>query len=364
MKPSRGLGASIPAVLAAALLSLPAAHAGFQSAPVATREQLPAYLIYLLPVPETAELTKKGEWKITVATSLSNSFIGTDGFRSMSSPIPGERLTVDQALVDSYLAANPGDDLFFIDGEVLRSALRIAWGASDRVELGLEIPLIRYSGGILDPLIENFHENFGFPDDGRANYQREAFNVVLYLGGSEFLFTNPSNKLGVGDITFSAKTRLYRSAETGATIAGSAYLKFPTGSEEDLFGSGSADFGFQAHFTREWKRHAMHLGLGAVHLGSWDLVPGIDPEDYIFGSGSYEFLMTEIWSLLAQLGITASPYRDITTDDLADPSIRFNAGFRWRFASGLTMEGLIEENLTRTNANADFGIFFGLNFGF
>ena len=37
--------------------------------------------------------------------------------------------------MDSYLAVDAGGELFFIDGEVLRSVLRIAWGASDRVEL-------------------------------------------------------------------------------------------------------------------------------------------------------------------------------------------------------------------------------------
>lgn len=334
---------------------------GFVSSPVATRELLLPYIVFLSPLPQEAKLLSPGVRKFTLSVSDSSSFAGDKAFRSLMSPIPGQRLEVNRALIDQFRLTHPGTDLFFIDGEVLWSDFIVRIGLLDRLEIGIEVPIIHFSGGFGDRPIEEFHDSFGFPNDGRSNLEKNRFNVALFLGQSDLFLDGVPTRLGLGDITLSAKTPLYENPETGVAFSGALYLKLPTGSENNFMGSGNIDTGFQIFFSRQMERQAIHLSTGAAHLGDWDLVPEIDPTYTFFASGTYEGLLTRRMSILAQLGVTASPFRDATTNDLAKPSYRINAGLRWRLASGLFFEGIIEENLIRTNSNADFGLHFAVS---
>ncbi|MBI4161027.1 MAG: DUF3187 family protein [Acidobacteria bacterium] len=337
---------------------------GFTSRPAATRELLLPYLVFLHPLPEAAELLARGAARLTVSVSESNSFAGTTAFRSLASPVPGARVEVDRALVDQFRQDHPDADLFFTDGEVLWTDLGFRLGVNEWLEVGVDLPLVRYTGGVLDPSIEGFHDTLGLPDDGRNDFERGAFHLALFLGGSDLFVEGTPSDFGVGDLTLTAKIPLFRGPDGAPAVAGAAYLKLPTGSEARLLGSGSLDFGAQILFSRRKGRHAYHLSGGAVRLGDWDLVPQIDPEFLWLGSGTYEVLATGMTSVLVQAGITASPFRKATTEDLADPSVRLKAGFRRHFPSGLALEALIEENLARTNASIDFGIHFALAYGF
>jgi hypothetical protein len=353
-------------LLAAALtgISVPAGAAAFTSRPVETRELLVPYLVFLNPFPERAELLGPGAARLTVSISGSNSWAGSDAFRSLPAPAPGVRRTIDQAMVDDFLAANPGSDLFLVDTEVLWTDLSFRVGVHERLDLGIDIPLIRFSGGFMDATIEEFHKTTGFSNAGRPNFERDQFNLALYLGGSDLFIDGTPDGLGIGDMTLSARAGLKENRAAGIFLAATGYLKLPTGSEEDLHGSGSVDFGGQVLFTHQMERQAYHLSAGLVVLGDWDPVPAIDPANIVFCSGTYEYLLWRNLTILGQLGFTSSPYRDATDDDLADPSSRINAGVRWNFSSGLSIDALIEENLFWTNSSADFGLHLGVSYRF
>jgi hypothetical protein len=355
---------SILLAAALAVLPAPAGAAAFTSRPVETRELLVPYVVFLNPFPESAELLGPGAARLTVSISDSNSWAGTDAFRSLPAPAPGVRRTIDQALLDNFLAANPGADLFLVDAEVLWTDLIFRAGVHERLDLGIDIPLIRYSGGFMDATIEEFHKSTGFSNDGRPNFERDQFNLALYLGGSDLFIDGTPDGLGVGDVTLSARAGLMENRAAGIFLAAMGYLKLPTGSEEDLHGSGNIDFGGQVLFTHQMERQAYHLSAGVTILGDWDLVPEIDPANTVFCSATYEYLLWRNLTVLGQLGFTSSPYRDATDDDLADPSSRINVGFRWNFSSGLSIDALIEENLFWTNASADFGLHVGVSYRF
>jgi hypothetical protein len=345
-------------------LTRPARAIDFESRPVETRELMTPYIPFLNPVPERAELLGPGAARLTVSISNTNSWAGTDKFRNLDPPAPGVRVPIDQNLIDTYLLSNPGEDLWLVDGEVLWSDLIFRIGVHERLELGFDLPLIRYSGGFLDATIEEFHKTIGFSNDGRTTFNRNDFNLIMYLGSADLFVDGVPDRTGFGDLTLTARVLLWEDRATGRFVSAAGYLKLPTGDEENLRGSGSVDFGAQVFFTHQWKRQAYHLDGGLGILGDWKFVPDIPTDDILFGSGTYEWLMWRNWSVLAQVGFTLSPFRRATNEDLEKPSVRANLGFRWYFRSGLSIDALIEENLLFTNASADFGLHVGVSYRF
>ncbi|MFH0798975.1 MAG: DUF3187 family protein, partial [Pseudomonadota bacterium] len=155
--------------------------------------------------------------------------------------------------------------------EIWRLAPHIDYGLTDDFEIGLEVPLLHFSGGFLGSFIQKFHKAFGFPNAGRDLYPGDRFSYRFAAGGAN-LMNFPPATFGLGDIVISAKHQITGEDDNWPAISVFADLKFPTGRKSRGFGNGSPDLGVGGALDASWKRLHGYFNVGYFVTGGNDLI--------------------------------------------------------------------------------------------
>ena len=208
----------------------------------------------------------------------------------------GTRFGVTAEVANHYRFSVRGNDLLMLDGETVRTNLSLTHGFASGWSLGVEVPYYRVGGGVLDDLIDGWHSAFGLPDGGRNGRPEGEF---LYRFGDRFapafLLTEPQTGIGDTQLKFA---RLI-GPEQGFVVQAS--VKLPTGDEDMLAGSGSADWSVTLLRTRPLlarKRAAGYFwGVGLVRAG--------DPERIAFDSETWvpTGVVGGSWQVLPKFGL-------------------------------------------------------------
>jgi hypothetical protein len=254
----------------------------------------------------------------------------------------------------SFDITNDADDTqseteqLIIDGETTSIRLSIRRRFLERLELGVDVPYVRHSGGFLDGSIKGWHDLLGLsnsrregPDDQlRHSYTRDGTTLV----GLD------SSVSGIGDVQLSA-------AFPFSKFTVRASIKLPTGDAEKLTGSGATDVSLGVYASRVYQFFERDLGVsgfvGALALGDGDVLPELQRSLVPYGGLALRWQATERFGLATQLSIQGS-YFDTDFDDIGGNTLQLGFGadyragdFLWRFA--------IAEDLN-AQATADFAM--------
>lgn len=279
-----------------------------------------------LPPQRSADSEKKGELAVALHSSVSNIYV---------------------------LDANSHEYLN-LDGETLRFALDLRYGLAPDLDVQLEVPWLEQSGGHLDRSIDEWHDLWGMSDGGRSQAPR---NLLDYQYASTsapgFLLTDDSS--GIGDITLALNYVFFRDADAVASIA--LGYKFGVGDQDKFLGSGGDDAYVALRFSGAHLSSLplrWHGQLGYLRAGDSDLLEGMQERDLWFAGLGLDWLLTEHWSLLAQLDGNAAPTNsDITA--LGDSAGTLTGGVRWRFAARWSADAsVVEDILVETAADVTF----------
>jgi hypothetical protein len=74
-----------------------------------------------------------------------------------------------------YMIKKSKDWLVNLDMELTELSFRYRRIISNLFELGIEIPLLSFTGGFMDGFLNSYHQIFGFPDYGRCNRPNNEF---------------------------------------------------------------------------------------------------------------------------------------------------------------------------------------------
>ena len=160
------------------------------------------------PMATSARLMPEGAGTATLAFSISNHF--------------------SQDVENGVSAA--------FDGETRRLDTAVRFGLSGRMELAIDIPMIRHSGGFLDSFIDRWHQLVGVSDTGREDTPRNRLKYSLMENGTtHFGLDGPSS--GIGDVRLSLGYQLPLNS-SGRLAAARFGVKLPTGDPDRLTGSG------------------------------------------------------------------------------------------------------------------------------
>lgn len=159
--------------------------------------------------------------------------------------LPAGRLQLGftQDIASIYSVSSTSSESILLDGELYRWTLTGRYGLTDRIELGLELPLVVQGGGFLDSFIIDWHKFFGLPQGGRDTAPKNQLRYRYTKNGVQKLdMTRPTG--GTGDISLLAAYRLLEQQDETDhdSLAVRAQLKLPSGSSANLLGSGSTDF--------------------------------------------------------------------------------------------------------------------------
>jgi len=330
-----------------------------EQGPFSERNQLPFNLLFLAFPARGGALLSQGEKELLVVEAYGNTFSGSDVLVQINTD---ERVRLTpEALLEAQLT-QPGESLFFLDTEQARTSLMLRWGASRRFELDLEVPFLSYFGGQLDSAIEWYH-NFGsFGNADREHFVQDAVQLALTLGDKTYFRDSSPSHFRPSDAVITGRLGLADSPRGSAAL--SMGVKLPTGSAEDLSGSGSFDEGLEMEGTLRWGRQRVHLSGGWVHVGDWDLFPEFNPTDLANFGAAYEYVRNARLSWVFQLQTQSSVFRNHEDADgyLADFSTELLLGARWKGASGRwAFQTALIENLIDQNNGMDVGILAGFS---
>jgi hypothetical protein len=254
-----------------------------------------------------------------------------------------------------------------LDVRLTVTSFLLTYGVTDRIDVGVVLPLVSTSieGSTLAQI-----NPFGPPP------------AVHFFGGTP---DNPvltasrfvrGSATGLGDVDGRVKVNLRRSDPLSVGIL--ADVRFPTGSESDLLGSGSFAARGLAILSSRFGSFSPHANLGYLYRG------GAFETDAVLGTLGFDHLLAP-WATLAvdlvsqlQVGdsplqvpgpvVIQAPYvRTIRPsaipdrrDDLVDGSI----GAKLAAADGLTVVGNAEWPLNRGGLRPDVIWTFGLEYNF
>ena len=328
--------ASRSALLVISLLVWPLTAHSEQAAAhgFALRNQNPFLQIFGLPPFQSATLATEGTTNYNVGFDLVNH--ADDG---------------DNALEE-----------FAVDGESYFLTLSLRRGMTQRLELGIDLPLIAHAEGFLDNAIEGWHDTFGLSNSKRDGLSNQLGFRYVNANNAQYELSSPT--FGIGDIQLTAAMPLKHASDTSSrSVALRSSIKFPTGAEDELRGSGAMDFslGLYASDTRTlWERGLDVSGfVGALLLGDGDVLASIQRSAVPYGGMAATWHATENLRITTQI-YAQGAYFDSDLDELGGASVQFAVGGAYRLPRrGLSLSLAIVEDLI-ANATPDFALHFSV----
>lgn len=220
--------------------------------------------------------------------------------------------------------------------ETLRTGLFLRYGATDKLEVAVEVPVLYRYHGFMEGAIKAVER----ATTGLAP-ARNALGKVVYAydvtRGGKQIVNGSEGAVGLGDSSLLAKYQLIEESSFLPAVSIRGAVKLPTGDEGEYFGSGSPDFG---------------IGLAAEKLieGRWILygnvngvlptgrVVGIDLQPTLSGLVAVEYLWSEKLSLTLQFDYYSPPFHGTglraldkgVTEVVADFSYRVTDRWLWQ----------------------------------
>ncbi|MEW6488150.1 MAG: DUF3187 family protein [Thermodesulfobacteriota bacterium] len=304
------------------LAAVPAAASEF--APLPVRNLYPPRLLFLQPSPSLPEQRSGGRMDLAYATVCA--------------------------------VHERGDTSLVTDMEVGRVAAVGRWGAPWGGGFSLEVPYLWYGGGAFDPVLDAYHDAFGFPDGDREDRPENAFGYRVTRGRHEYAPRSPAGG-GLGDMVLEAVHPL--GAPGPLRSAARLSLKLPTGSARNGFGSGHADGGGGVLASWQGPRAGVGANVDVLYLGgSPDAALRLESHWALSALAFAGVQLGPLGTAAAQLHFATSPYgtglpaldRDVL---LLALGVRRQVGADAWISLGFTEDLVVQ-------ASPDFSLFVGV----
>jgi hypothetical protein len=313
---------------------------------------------------------------LLVSLSFPPALVGAEGFgpfpvrnfqafQQLVLSLPGDRAavvkpgTIDVRLELAETASIYNDNTppinVTVKFETLRSGLFLRYGATDKLELGLEVPVLYRYQGFMNGAITATERATTGENPARAAFRNSNFLFNVTRNGQTIMNGGPG-AMGLGDTTLMSKYQLLIEGAAMPAVSLRGAVKLPTGDQSAFFGSGSPDFG---------------LGLAAEKLvaGRWLLyanVTGVVPTGTIAGFGlqptlsglaAIEYLWSENLSITTHFDYYSSPFSG-TGSPVFDQGVTESVlGFSYRVVPRFLWQVYAVENLDFiTGSAADFTV--------
>jgi hypothetical protein len=266
---------------------------------------------------------------------------------------------VNGSLANNYVVDEQGDEFGSFDGETLRLAPFFRYGLGNGWELEAEIPWLQHEGGNLDQVIEDWHDLWGLPDGNRDESPRDLLDIHYRGPGARFQLQDDAS--GIGDVSLAVVRELWR--DDGAAISARLGVKFATGDEDELLGSGSEDYYLSVNFSGDHRSDlplVWHGQVGYLRAGDADILGSIQEQDLWFAGLGVEWRTWERVHLKLQVDSNAAP-ADSRLDPMGDTGVQLTVGLSWRFAENWEFDAGFSEDINVDTA-PDFVIQAGLRY--
>lgn len=238
--------------------------------------------------------------------------------------------------------------------ETTWTVLGTRYGVAPNWEVGVDLPLISRWGGFLDPMINGVETAFGrenverklYPDNAWGGFQVQRGDAAVFQGGNE--------TLEPGDLWFSAKRELHVDPQW-PLLALRAGFKVPTGSTNEVNGSGKPDFGIGlAGDYRAWERLMLYMNVDLIYPIGPITDANLSLSPFMTESFGAEVALNH-W-ITAQLHQAAygSPMLGTGTELLSGTVVELGLGLGLRWNPHLDFQLMGIDNVSGVEQAADF----------
>ncbi len=184
----------------------------------------------------------------------------------------------------------------FVDGESTALDLSYENALSRHWRYRLSVPIVHDSGGVLDSVIDTWHEMLGFARGFRPLYPKRQIDYAYSGQGN---ITLDHAQTSVGDIA--ADVGWYAMEDAHRTVSIWGGLKAPTGSVAGLTSDGAWDGALWAHGALRGQKWQLAAELGIAQPSGDELFAGNAHRASQFARFAATRALGPQWSLRAQL---------------------------------------------------------------
>ncbi|MCG3112736.1 MAG: DUF3187 family protein [Candidatus Manganitrophus sp. SB1] len=298
--------------------------------PLGIRGQSYFQMLHLTPTPSAPSTLRKGEWEGQALLTWVNGWAVSKGH-------------------------------YMIDTETLQWTGKLSYALNDRIQFGLELPVLWRGGGYLDRSIEGFHHAFNLGNGRRDRFPRNRTRFEFHRkDGSTFVLEDSG--IGLQDAVFSSQVSLTCGGAKVPAAGVSLSVSLPTDREEKLYGTDGIDVSGTLLFAKRISRVYLYLNFSYVRLGSGDFVGIPLHRDKWVGFAAVEYRLKEGTSLILQNTLSSGVAEDFF--EFSDYTDEMAFGFKTAFSNRLVWEAGVIENLFNIRNGPDFGIHTGLSYRF
>jgi hypothetical protein len=317
--------------------------------PLPIRDQFLLSNGFFFFVPESPRTLPSGYWSLGFSSADSNTF-AKSGWVSHSLEGRTTRSEALNVLSDSRFAGER--TLFLVDGETHRTDFTLSRGFSSGLEVRVGLPLISTGGGWSDHVIERVHHMMKIGNAQRESLRRNTETVYLRHDGATYIRSRGQG-VSIGDMSLSAKYEL----DKNLAVVGS--LELPTGDAQRLDGSGSIDSGVELIATRTRHSTRFTMSLGIIRLGANGPL-GTRSQTIVTDTFAIAHAIGNVSSIIAQLTVSESPFRQIDAAEFTRRTYQFSTGFQ-RQMGPVILHAAFIENVVYFENSADAGIAWGVS---
>ena len=257
----------------------------------------------------------------------------------------------------------PEETVWFVDGEVLRSAFSGRVGLASSLFLSVEVPWVSHHAFTADGPIAAFHRAFDLGQAGRTDFPRGRFVVMLQASNGALSFDDRMPESGIGDVSASLSWRP-EPMSGGRTFGVDVAVKAPTGSAADYNGSGSWDGGVLAFLARTGRLWRFDAQAGIVIPGRWrgTLPLSVAPFGRVFLSAARRL------GPHTHIGVSVtyeqSPFRRAALGPVSEGGMEVALGLETDLARDTAVRLTVTEHLSALGDRADVGAALGMRLRF
>ena len=234
-------------------------------------------------------------------------------------------------LVDSSATWGMG-----LDMEITELNLRAKKNLNDFIEIGIELPILGFSSGVMDGFLNRYHDTFGFPDYGRSERPENEFLYEVRRENA-LIIKGKNGRIQIGDIRLTVKKPVLKS---DPAVSVQASIEFPSGDAKAGFGNGSLDTGLSLMMEKNLgEKLNAYLNFGIVFPGDLRGYERVTLRDYLYGGAAVEAAFWKDISLLGQIFIQGSPFPETDIPSVDRTAVLLSFG--GRYSSGKNTRRII-----------------------
>ena len=285
--------------------------------------------------------------------------------------LPAKRSQIRMEMAESSVIlseqhSNPDVDAV-LKFETFRFAFALRYGISDRLEAGIEIPVLYRDKGVLDPFIISIEDAFKRLSPKRLKFSRGAFGGFYIDRNGDRLLSGERGDFGLGDISLHTRYLLWQETPTGSALSVHAGIKLPTGREDLLFGRDQVDLGLGLSLQkRVYPKLALHFSQDVVFPLGRFLSTGFTLNPISTTVLALEWIRSSRFSWLLQFDLYTSPFHGTGVSVLDTGVFELAFGFDYALRPHVLWQLYLIENLNKPflGSAADFTLATTVSYGF